>query len=217
MNTLVLILVVLAIAAGGVVAWKAEQKRRQAFALWALEHGWDYDHRTHETLRNRYDFLDRLQLGHSRQASHYLHGAWEGYPATAFCFNYTTGSGNHQQTHTLGVALLEIEQVFPELRVYPENMLSSFGQFLGYEDIDFESVEFSKAFTVRSGDKKLAYDFCNTDMMTLLLQNRSTALELEGRTLAIYLNRFLKPQDLGPMFEHLCDIRKRMPDYLFQS
>ena len=217
MNAIVIIVVIIAIAVGGVMAWKAEQKRRQEFALWALKHDWFYDHRTHDTLRNRFDFLDRLQMGHSRQASHYLQGDWSGFPATAFCFNYTTGSGKHQQTHTLGVALIELEQFFPELRIYPENMLSRFGQFLGFEDIDLDSMEFSKAFTVRSGDKKLAYDFCNTNMMTLLLQNRSTALELEGRTLAIFLNRYLKVSDIEPMFEHLCEIRRRMPDYLFRS
>ncbi|MHC4380573.1 MAG: hypothetical protein ACYSU1_05735 [Planctomycetota bacterium] len=217
MNALLVVIIAFALVALGYAAWQAEQKRREQFRAWASERGWNYDHRNNATLRHRYGFLDRLQIGHSRRASHHVHGEWQGYPATAFCFRYTTGSGKHQQTHFLGVALVNLERPFRELRVYPENMLSRFGQFLGYDDIDFESIEFSNAFTVRSADKKFAYDFCNTDMMSLLLSSPSTAMELEGHTLALFVNRYLKPGDLEPMFEHLLKIRTCMPDYLFRT
>lgn len=217
MNALVTVLIAVALVAVGYLAWQAEKRRREQFRIWAKERGWRYDHRNNATLRHRYGFLDRLQIGHSRRASHHLDGEWQGYPATAFCFRYTTGSGKHQQTHFLGVALLQLERPFRELRVYPENMLSRFGQFLGYDDIDFESIEFSKAFTVRAADKKFAYDFCNTDMMDLLLGSPSTALELENHTLALFVGRYLKPEDLEPMFDHLMRIRACMPDYLFRT
>ena len=39
----------------------------------------------------------------------------------------------------------------------------------GYQDIKFESAEFSKTFCVRSPDKKFAYDVCNAKMMEYLL------------------------------------------------
>lgn len=217
MNAFLTVIIVFALVVLGYYAWQAEKKRREQFRIWASERGWSYDHRNNATLRHRYAFLDRLQIGHSRRASHHLDGEWEGYPATAFCFRYTTGSGKHQQTHTLGVALLQLERPFQELRVYPEDMLSRFGQFLGYDDIDFESIEFSKAFTVRSADKKFAYDFCNTDMMNLLLASPTTAIELENHTLALFVGRYLKPADLSPMFHHLLDIRAAMPDYLFRT
>ena len=198
-------------------AWQAEKKRRSEFLQWSLENGWRYDHRRNATVRRRYAFLDRMQIGHSRRASHHLEGKWQDYDATAFCFRYTTGSGKHQQTHSLGVVLIQIEQFFPELRIYPENMLSRFGQFLGFDDIDLESVEFSNAFTVRSSDKKLAYDFCNTDMMTYFLNSRSIAMELEGNTMALFMNRFLTTRDVEFMLDRLVEIRRRMPDYLFKS
>ncbi|MDA0668088.1 MAG: DUF3137 domain-containing protein [Planctomycetota bacterium] len=199
------------------LAWKAEQKRREEFSTWALSNNWHYDHRKNASLRHRYAFLNRLQIGHNRSASHHLEGKWGETDAIAFCFNYTTGSGKHQQHHSLGVVLIEVEEFFPELRICPENMLNRFGQFLGFEDIDLESVEFSNAFTVRSSDKKLAYDFCNTDMMTYLLGFRSTALELEGNTMALFVDRYLKPQDVEDMLTHLVEIRRRMPDYLFKQ
>jgi len=197
--------------------WQAEKKRREAFSTWALKNDWRYDHRKNATRQHPYGFLDRLQVGHSRSSSHHLEGKWGAFDATAFCFRYTTGSGKHQQQHSLGVVLIRVEEFFPELRIYPENMLARFGQFLGFEDIDLDSVEFSNAFTVRSSDKKLAYDFCNTDMMTYLLGFRSTAMELEGNTMALFVNRYLKPQDVEDMLAHLVEIRRRMPGYLFKG
>lgn len=217
MNGLIIVLAAILIPIAGWVAWQAEKKRRQGFRDWAAQHGFRYDHRNNATLRRRYGFLDRLQIGHSRRASHHLDGEWDGMPATAFCFRYTTGSGKHQQTHYLGVALVQLDRPFRELRIYPENILSRFGQFMGFDDIDFESIEFSNAFTVRSADKKFAYDFCNTDMMDLLLRARTTALELEGHTLALFVDRYLKPVDLEGMFDHLVEIRGRMPEYLFRA
>lgn len=199
------------------LAWQAEKKRREEFSMWALENGWNYDHRINKTLWRRFAFLDRLQLGHSRQASHLLEGKWGDFDATAFCSRYTTGAGKHQQTHSFGVVLIRIEHFFPELRIYPENLMGRFGQFLGYEDIDLDSVEFSNAYTVRSSDKKLAYDFCNTDMMTYLLDFRTTAMELEGNTMALFVNRYLTPHDVELMLDRLLEIRRRMPDYLFLS
>lgn len=217
MQPLLYILVGALAAVGFYFAWQAEKKRREEFSLWALKNDWHYDHRKNATLKRRYGFLDRLQIGHSRSASHHLEGKWGVLDATAFCFRYTTGHGKHQQTHSLGVVLIKVDEYFPELRIYPENMLNRFGQFLGFEDIDLESVEFSNAFTVRSRDKKLAYDFCNTDMMTYLLNFRSTAMELEGNTMALFVNRFLKPTDVENMLAHLVEIRQRMPEYLFKS
>ncbi len=217
MPPVVLALFFCLIVVGGWYAWQVEKKRRQGFQRWARQNGWIYDHRRNATLRRQYSFLDRLQIGHSRHASHHLEGQWENYPATAFCFRYTTGSGKHQQVHSLGVVLLHLERSFPELRIYPENVLSRFGQFLGFEDIDFESVEFSKSFTVRSADKKFAYDFCNTKMMELLLQHRQSAIELEFDTLALFVPRYLQPADLPPMLQYLLQIRACMPGYLFHD
>ena len=200
-----------------VFAWKAEKKRRQALSIWAAEHGWTYFFRKDKRKIRQFGFLERLQQGHSRAAYHRLSGEWEGRPAEAFQLRYTTGSGKNQQTHYWVIALIRIEKPFPELTIAPENMLSRFGQALGFDDIDFESVEFSNAYAVRSRDKKFAYDFCNTGMMEHLLANRGTTLELELDTLALLSSGRLEAADLAPAFAHLQAIRSHIPDYLFRA
>jgi len=217
MEPLFIGLIMVGIAVVGYFAWQAEKRRREEFGLWAMENGWSYNHQRNGAIRQRYGFLDRLQLGHSRVGYNLLQGEWKGYRAAAFTFRYTTGSGKNRQVHHFSVALIHIEQPFAELRIYPENMLSRFGQFLGFDDIDMESVEFSRAFTVRSRDRKFAYDFCHTGMMEFLLRHSNTAMELEGDTLALFRSRQLSAADLEPMLNHLTDLRAQMPEFLFRA
>jgi len=201
---------------------KAEQKRILSFRLWAKKSGWSYSPERNKQIPHRYAFLNHFQEGYDREAHHVFRGTWQGYEAAAFEYQYTTSTTDSdgeetEFTHHIGVILIELEQNFPELRIYPENFLSRIGQFLGGQDIDFESIEFSNAFTVHSEDRKFAYDFCNTGMMSYLLQHQGTALELERRTLAVFHDRYLKLEDLKSMLNHLVAMRGQMPEYLFKD
>lgn len=216
-HPLLIVIVVIAMVWVGIAGWKAEQRRREEFGIWAAKQGWTYRPERDKRIRHEYGFLDRLQIGHSRTATNVLRGQWESYPAAAFNFRYKTGSGKNETTHWFGAAVIHIERPFPELRLHPENFLSRIGQSMGFDDIDFESVDFSNAFTVRSKDRKLAFDFCHTGMMEYLLQNRATAIELEGNSLAFFVERQLEPKHLDSMFQHLAEIRRLMPEYLFRD
>jgi len=217
LQSLLPVLIALLVGVAIWFAWQAEKKRRAEFGAWAAEHGWRYHFRRDKHKVRQYGFLDRLQQGHSRVASHRLEGEWQGMPAEAFQLKYVTGSGKNQQTHWWTVALVRIGTPFPELTIAPENVLSRFGQALGFDDIDFESIEFSNAYAVRSRDKKFAYDFCNTAMMEYLLAHRGTTLELEHDVLALLASKRLKADDLRPMLGHLAAIRERIPAYVFQD
>lgn len=215
-----ILLVTLAIAAAILLiwaGWKWEQKRRAEFAAWAAQRGFRYAHQKDPELRRRYGFLDRLQVGHSRAGYHVLHGDWQGYPAAAFQFRYTVGSGKNQHTVHVGVALLHLERSFPELLIGPENVLHRIGEIFGFGDIDFESAAFSNAFQVRCADKKFAYDFCNSGMIEYLLAHPDTCLEQEAGVLAVLREGHLRAEHLDGMFQRLAAVRAKMPDYLFRG
>ncbi|MHC4837168.1 MAG: hypothetical protein ACYTF3_03135 [Planctomycetota bacterium] len=217
MQPLLFVLGAIAVAVMGYFGWQAEKRRREAFGQWAAVRGWTYRPERDRRIRATYGFLDRMQVGHSRRATNVLRGEWDGYPAAAFTFRYKTGSGKNETTHWFGVALIHIDRAFPEMRIHPEGFLSRIGQALGYDDIDFESVDFSNAYTVRSRDRKLAFDFCHTGMMEYLLAHRGPALELEGNTLALFVDRRLEAADLDPLFRKAARMRELMPEYLFRD
>ena len=179
-------------------AWQAEKKRREALMAWAAERGWSYHHHRDKGKVRQYGFLDRLQQGHSRSSSHRLKGEWRGRPAEAFQLRYVTGSGKNRQTHHWVVALLKDGTAVPgaDHRAGERACRASARRSASTTSTSSRSSS-RNAFAVRSRDKKLAYDFCNTGMMEYLLANRGTTLELEGDVLALLTRGSLKPERAG--------------------
>jgi hypothetical protein len=106
---------------------------------------------------------------------------------------------------------------FPELVIDKEGFFSKVAQALGYDDIDFESHEFSRKFRVRSSDKKFAYDVCNGQMIEYLLSNIDLSIEIEGEVMAISFRSRLSPEYIEPNLNRLVRVRSLMPDYLFSG
>jgi hypothetical protein len=113
--------------------------------------------------------------------------------------------------------VLLLEQSFPELTIAPEGIFSKVAQAFGYDDIDFESHEFSRKFCVRSRDKKFAYDVCHARMIEYLLANNDLSIEIENSALAIAYSGVLKPEETEPNLQRLVQVRALMPNYLFAS
>jgi hypothetical protein len=88
---------------------------------------------------------------------------------------------------------------------------------MGYDDIDFESHEFSRAFCVRSSDRKFAYDVCNARMMEFLLENRELCVEIENNVLALLFDGKMDVERIPANLDRLVAIRRLMPGYLFDG
>jgi Protein of unknown function (DUF3137) len=85
----------------------------------------------------------------------------------------------------------------------------------GYQDIQLESAEFSKAFNVRSPDKKFAYDVCNAQMMEYLLANRDLSVEIENNVMALAFSTRLSVEQIELNLKRSVEIRSLLPKYLF--
>lgn len=220
-TTLIIVLVVAAVVAVVIFGGRWEKKRREALRSLAGRLRLRYTQRD-DSVTDRYEFLDDLQRGSNPYAFNILAGDFEGHPVKVFDFHYethSTDSKGRRQTHHhyFSFFLLEHEADFPELRVYAESFFSKLGQLLGFEDIDFESVEFSKAFTVKSKDKKFAFDVCHTRMMEYLLNHQDLSMEIEGGCVAISFPHRLAPEEIEGRLRQLLEIRTLFPEYLFRS
>ena len=63
----------------------------------------------------------------------------------------------------------------PDLLIRPEGFFDKVAGAFGFDDIDFESEEFSRAFFVKSSDKRFAYDVLHPRMLELLMAERNAA------------------------------------------
>jgi len=207
------------VVGGLIVGYIWEKRRREAFLRLANELGLEYRRRS-PSIATRYKFLDKLRQGSKRYAFNVLKGMYEDYPVQIFDYHYetySTDSKGRRQTHHhyFSFFILEQEREFPELRIYPETLMSKIGQAMGFDDIDFESIEFSKAFVVRSTDKKFAYDVCHTRMMEYLLAHRDLSIEIERKCLSISFDTRLKPEQIPERLRQLVEIRNLFPRYLY--
>ena len=103
------------------------------------------------------------------------------------------------------------------MKIAREGFFSKVAQAFGYDDIDFESHEFSRKFCVRSGDKKFAYDVCNARMIEYLLANDDLTIEIENNAMAMSFSRRLNAEQIEPNLDRLVQVRSLLPSYLFSG
>jgi hypothetical protein len=88
-----------------------------------------------------------------------------------------------------------------------ENVFTRFADHLGIRDIDLESEDFNRAFTVRCKDRKFATDLVDQRSMTWLLEIRDSipgdvAFQIDLRQLLLY-GPERKPAELVPLLRLL--------------
>jgi hypothetical protein len=198
-----------------VLAYISARKRREAMAALAAKLGLYFEPDKNWDIAQRYSFLDKLRAGSNRYAFNIFLGDYKGYDVIVFDYHYRTGSGKNTQHHYISFFILHLPASFPELVIGSEGFFSKIAQAVGYDDIDFESHEFSRKFCVRSPDKKFAYDVCNARMIEYLLSNTDLTIEIEGEALAVSFSSRLSPEQIEPNLNRLITIRSLLPEYLF--
>ncbi len=206
----------------GVLSSIAAKKRRVAFELIAAQLGLRFSAEKDRGIPAHYSFLNKLDQGSNRYAYNMLTGVYANHQVMVFDYHYETYSrdnkGNRQtHHHYFSFFMLMLDRSFPELTIGPEGFLSKFAQAVGYDDIDFESHEFSRRFCVRSKDKKFAYDICHARAMEYLLANPDLIVEIEGPVVAIAFSHCLEPAQIPGNLERLATLRGLMPAYLFTT
>ena len=222
MEVIIFILFAALVVAGGIWSAIAARKRREAFATLAARLGLRFSSDRDHGLAERFRFLDKLAQGSNRYAYNVLSGDYQGHPVLALDYHYetrSTDSKGRRQTHHhhFSFFILLLPRGFPELTISREGIFSKVAQAFGYDDIDFESHEFSRKFCVRGKDKKFAYDVCHTRTMEYLLANPDLTIEIEESALAIAFSRCLKDDEIEPNLKRLLQIRLLLPDYLFTT
>jgi hypothetical protein len=218
---LVIVVVLVVIVISAIYGLIQARKRREGLFELAQRLGLNFSAAEDYELADRYNFLKQLAQGENRYARNVLSGIYQQNQVLAFDYHYETYSqgknGRQTHHHWFSFFILTLPAVFPDLTIRRENFLTRVAEVFGYQDIEFESAEFSKAFCVRSPDKKFAYDVCNAKMMEYLLANRDLSVEIENQVLALAFDRCLSVEQVEANLQRLVEIRSRLPDYLFTN
>jgi hypothetical protein len=204
----------------------AEKKRREALAALAASCGLTYSLEDPLDLPGRLGHIHAFNRGHDRKAKNVLEGTWQGREVVAFDFKYTTtetstNSKGHTTTrevdHWFSACVHPLELSFPSLSIRPEGFFDKIGDFLGFDDIDFESDEFSRRFRVTSDDRKFAYDVCHPRMMEWLLARRGWHMELVGGCFVLTDGGTWKPEKFRAALDFTAQFFAQIPEFVWRE
>lgn len=201
---------------------KAAQKRIEALRAYAQNNGLSFSPEKDTALAAQFPFFSILHQGHSQYAFNVMRGNYKGLNSLAFSYHYAVttrdSKGRSQTSHYyLSAVILKTDFPLKALSIRPENFFDKIGEFLGADDIDFESAEFSKKFFVQAQDKKFAYGIIHQGMMEYLLANPLYLINTDHNEILIYKSGTFAPVAFGACFDFGIEFIKKIPDYLIKE
>jgi hypothetical protein len=219
---LIFLLVVLVLIAGGAWArYTTSKARALRLSRWADAKGWRFSPERDESIEVRFPVFRTLTDGDDRYARNVTEGTWRGRPFTAFDYHYATGSGKSRKSHEFSAVVLTSEVPLKRLEIGREKLIHRVGAFFGFEDINFESAEFSREFRVTAADRRWAYDVLHSRAIELLLRTQRFTIEMAGMWVIAHREGVFDGRLEAPDFEAALTLTSGLldllPEYVVQQ
>ena len=197
-------------------------RRRKELAEWAAAHGLAFSPAKDNSMDVQFPAFDCLKAGSNRYAYNIMHGKWSDHDFVGFDYHYETHShsskgGQQTHHHYFSAVILSCPIPLRALLVRPEGFFDKIGEFFGFDDIDFESAEFSRSFYVKSPDKKWAYDIIHQRTMEFMLAAPRFSLQFAGNAVIAWRGSTFKPGDFEQAEELVRGILDRVPEYVVKQ
>ena len=202
---------------------KRERERREALAAWAAREGFRFLPGRDPSFDERFPSFPSLRDGSNRYAYNVVQGKRGDRPLHAFDYHYEThstdGKGRRRtHHHHFSGVIVRTDLPLRPLAIRPEGFLDRLAEFVGIDDIDFESAEFSRRFHVKAPDRRWAYDVIHQDTMEFLLAAPAFQLQFGAPdAIAFRTGRFDVPGDFRDAIAVLEGILARIPADLFRD
>lgn len=189
-------------------------QRRKKIEAYAKSQGWTFSPDKDKGMLDRYPRFKCLRRGHSRYANNIMRGNRDGRDITAFDYHYVTGHGKSRRVHNFSALIIQSPLPLKALYLRPENIFDRVTDFFGYDDIDFESAEFSREFFVKAQDKRWAYDILHQRMIEYLLEAPKFHFQLDSKDIMVWRNKRLSEKDFDDAFALIHGMLSRLPEYV---
>lgn len=199
------------------------KKRREALAAWANARGLRYSREKDRGYDERFPEFNCLRQGSNRYAYNICAGELRGRHVQAFDYHYetrSTDSKGRRRTHHHHFSAVIVRANLPlkPLMIRSENIFDKLGSVFGFDDIDFESAEFSRKFCVKAPDRRWAYDVLHARTMEYLLAQPRHSIEFDTQHVIAWRGgRTNDPAGHDAAIELIAGILDRLPDYVKQQ
>lgn len=213
----VFVLFVVAAAALGIFGYLQGQKRRQELEAMARQRGWSFSPDRDPEISYRFGSFPCLERGANRYAYNIMEGQERNWRICGFDYHYRTGSGKNTHHHHFSAIVVHTGLPLQSLSIRPEGIFDRISEFLGFDDIDFESSEFSRRFHVQGPDRKWAFDVLHQETMEFLLSMPAFSIEMHGPHVMAYRSDRFSVRDYEDALQVLVGILDRLPRYLLRE
>jgi hypothetical protein len=215
------------------LAAKRERERLAALNAWGAANGFSFYKTDPFDLDARYRGMGQIGRGHDRYAYEVLQRSE---PVWAFIFRYHfvttetrtvhhsdsngrsyTTTETYEQTHHHAYLVIELQAAFPMLVIRPEHWGDKLAGFLGFDDIDFESEQFSSRYFVKSADRQFAYAIIHPQMMEWLMDKRFVGQLQEGRFVIDITGVKFEPSAIADVWSQAVGFINRIPPFVWQD
>ena len=189
---------------------------------WCRARGLTFSGEKDRSFDDRFAMFDALRHGTNRYAKYRMEGELGGRRFLGFVYHYethSTDSKGRRQTHHHHVSGAIVWSSIPlePLIIRSENLFDKLAGIVGFDDIDFESAEFSRKFFVKSPNRKWAYDVIHARAMEFLLAQPRFSLQFAGTLAMAWRNGTLKPPEFAQAAAVVNGLLDRLPDYVVQQ
>ena len=217
------IFIVAAIILFAVLDRQRKAKRRRELARWAQAKGLSFHPSPDSGVDDRFQQFKCLRQGDGgRYGYNIMEGIVGKRAICAFDYHYETHSHNSKggrstHHHYFSAVVVGAGLLLRPLFIRTETFVDKMAEFVGFDDIDFESTEFSRQFLVKSPDRRWAYDVLHQDTMEFLMNSPRFTLEFQGSRVIAYRGKTLSTADFEAALQVVTGILDRLPESLLSE
>jgi Protein of unknown function (DUF3137) len=218
-----LLVLVAAAVMGGVllVGYLQDAKRRQALVSYCASMRWSYAAED-DSFTERWNGSP-FGVGDRRRATNVVRGTDRGAAFVAPDYQYDTETTDsrgrrNRTTHHYAVVALGLPTVLPRLEVIPEGLLQRAAAAVGLgSDIELESEDFNRRYTVHARQPKFASDVLTPRTMEALLAAPPLAWRIEMADLVCWESGRLAPVDVLARLATLHHVVDGIPSFVWHD
>ncbi len=186
MSPLLLVVAICVVVAAVLIPWVQQQRRADDLASVAARNG--LEHSRHDPFGSTRVAFPLFRKGDGRVAENVV---WrdrpDGLSTRAFDFSYYVEAkddlGRTQRSYTrFSCVMAQVDGAWPDVTIQRSGLLAKALSLVGLGDIDLESEEFNRRFTLRSPDRRFAVTLVDAQMIDFLLSTDARfAFSIKGR------------------------------------
>jgi hypothetical protein len=232
----VILLVISAIVLIVIVAIGSAARERERVAgvvSWAGQNGFAFHKDDPFDLDRRYNGMGDVGRGHSRYAYEILHRSD---PAAVFIFRYyfqttetrtvthTNADGSshtttetYEESHHRAYFVIELNAAFPALHIRPEHWGDKLAGLIGFDDINFESEQFSRRYFCKSDNREFAYAVIHPQMIEWMMDLKFVGQLEDGKFIIDISGLQYDAGGIGQTWEQAVGFINRIPPFVWQD